>query len=60
MQNTCITNVQFHSLVVVVSHWHYDLQLADGSHAIEHCVVGQIVMTWNEDSKLLGQKQSKR
>jgi len=28
--------------------------LADGSHApIEHCVVGQMVMTWNEDSKLL-------
>ena len=31
--------------------------LADGSHApIEHCIVGQHVMTWNESSKLLEPK----
>ena len=31
--------------------------LADGSHApIEHCMLGQIVMTWNENTKLLEPK----
>ena len=28
--------------------------LADGSHApIEHCMLEQLVMTWNEDTKLI-------
>ena len=32
--------------------------LADGSHApIEHCVLEQLVMTWNENTKLLEPKQ---
>jgi hypothetical protein len=32
--------------------------LADGSHApIEHCVLEQFVMTWNENTKLLEPKQ---
>ena len=31
--------------------------LADGSHApIEHCMLGQLVMTWNEDTKLIEPK----
>jgi len=31
--------------------------LADGSHApIEHCMLGQLVMTWNEDNKLIEPK----
>ena len=30
---------------------------ADGSHApIEHCMLGQLVMTWNEDTKLIEPK----
>ena len=31
--------------------------LADGSHApIEHCMLGQLVMSWNEDTKLIEPK----